>query len=62
MDYKITTIKDIRLYNSLKNILSYLSDEKNIQILVANNEKIDYKSRQFLGILESSNAASVKYI
>ena len=62
MDYKITTIKDIRLYNSLKNILSYLSDETNIQILVANNEKIDYKSRQFLGILESSNAASVKYI
>ncbi|WP_028829717.1 BTAD domain-containing putative transcriptional regulator [Proteocatella sphenisci] len=62
MDYKITTIKDIRLYNSLKNILSYLSNEKNIQILVANHEKIDCKSRQFLGIVENSNVASVQYL
>lgn len=62
MDYKITTIKDIRLYNSLKNILSYLSNEKNIQILIANHEKIDCKSRQFLGIVENSNVASVQYL
>jgi len=62
MDYKITTIKDIRLYNSLKNILSYLSNEKNIQILIANHEKIDCKSRQFLGMVENSNVASVQYL
>lgn len=62
MDYKITTIKDIRIYHSLKNIIDYLSNEKNIQILIANQDKIDEKSRQFLGIIESIGIVNIQYI
>jgi len=62
MDYKISEIKDIRLYHSLKNILDYLSNEKNIQILIANPDKIDEKSKQFLGMIESSPRVKIQYI
>ncbi|MGB5822721.1 MAG: BTAD domain-containing putative transcriptional regulator [Proteocatella sp.] len=62
LDYKITTIKDIRLYYSLKSILDYLANERNIQLLIANRDKIDLKSRQFLGIIESSRIVNMKYI
>lgn len=62
MDYKITTIKDIRLYNSLKNILRYISNDKNVNILISNRDGIDPKSRQFLGIIDHSDIVSIKYI
>lgn len=62
MDYKITTIKDIRLYNSLKNILRYISNDKNINILISNRDGIDPKSRQFLGIIDHSDIVNIKYI
>lgn len=62
MDYKITTIKDIRLYNSLKNILRYISNDKNVNILISNRDGIDPKSRQFIGIIDHSDIVSIKYI
>lgn len=62
MDYKITTIKDIRLYNSLKNILRYISNEKYLNLLIANKEHIDAKSKQFLGILSHSDLVNITYL
>ncbi len=62
MDYKITTIKDIRLYNSLKNILRYISNEKYLNLLIANKEHIDEKSKQFLGMLSHSDLVNITYL
>lgn len=62
MDYKITTIKDIRLYNSLKNILRYIANDKNIRLIISNKDKIDNKSRQFLGILSNAELVSIHYL
>ncbi|WMJ78200.1 MULTISPECIES: AfsR/SARP family transcriptional regulator [unclassified Sedimentibacter] len=61
-NYSNTELIEIRLYHSVKNILTYLSKDFLIQIYIYNVDKIDEKSTKFFKFLSSNTNLFIKYI